>query len=124
MQAINRLGKVVLLLGMSAMTGCLFTVDSDRDTGDSQWSDHQVARIEPGQTTESWVRTTFGEPERRTEYEDGSTVWHYENTSRVDTEVGLFLLFHIDVESREEQHLAVEMKNGVVLDYWVENRRH
>ena len=124
MQAMNWLGRAMLLLGITAMTGCLFTVDSDRDSGGSQWSDQELARIQPGQTTESWVRTTFGEPKRRTEYEDGSSVWHYENTSRVDTEVGLFLLFHIDVESREEQHLAVEMKDAVVSDYWVETRRH
>ncbi len=105
------------------MTGCLFTVDSDRHEGNSQWSDQQLARIRPGQTTESWVRTTFGEPERLTEYEDGSEVWHYENTSRVDTEVGMFLLFHIDVESREEKRLAIEIKNGVVSDYGVESQR-
>lgn len=124
MKKVHMLGRAMLMLGMAAMTGCLFTVDSDRDMGSSQWSDHEVARIQPGHTSESWVRTTFGEPQRRTEYEDGSSVWRYENTSSVDTEVGLFLLFHIDVESREEQHLAVEMKDGVVSDYWVETRRH
>lgn len=116
------MGRWLILSGTILMTGCLFTVDSDRHVSDAQWSDHEVARIEPGRTSEAWVRTTFGEPERRTEYEDGASVWHYESSNRVDTEVGLFLLFHIDVDSREEKRLSIELRQGVVTDYWVENR--
>ena len=116
--------RILLLLGTLTMTGCLFTVDSDRHAGSSQWSEELARRIEPGETTQVWVEETFGEPARRTEHADGSQVWHYENTSKVDTEVGLFLLFHVDVESEVEKRLSVTIKEGVVTDYWTENSRY
>ncbi|MES3007581.1 MAG: hypothetical protein V4751_07410 [Pseudomonadota bacterium] len=115
------LSKILLLLGTLTMTGCLFTVDSDRQVGSSQWSSAQAHRIEPGETTQIWVQETFGEPARRTEYADGSEVWHYENNSKVETEVGLFLLFHVDVENEVERTLSVAIKEGVVTDYWTDS---
>lgn len=116
--------RILLLLGTLTMTGCLLTVDSDRHAGSSQWSEELAHRIQPGETTEVWVQETFGEPSRRTEHADGSQVWHYENTSKVDTEVGLFLLFHVDVESEVEKRLSITIKEGIVTDYWTENSRY
>jgi hypothetical protein len=50
-------------------------------------------------------------------------LWHYSNRSKVEAEVGLLLLFHIDVERNVEQQLSIEIKDGVVRDYWIEERR-
>jgi hypothetical protein len=61
--------------------------------------------------------------DRHAEYADGSEVWHYENNSKVDTEVGLFLLFHVDVESEVEKKLSVAIKDGLVTDYRTESSR-
>ncbi len=36
----------------------------------------------------------------------------------METVVGLFLLFRIDVEKEVEQQLSIENKDGVVSDYW------
>ena len=113
-----------VLSGMLMMTGCLFTVDSDSHSQSAQWSDREVSRIVRGRTSENWVRSSFGEPTRSTEFEDGSTLWHYNNRSKVETEVGLFLLFHIDVEKDVEQKLSIEFKDGIVRDYWLEESRH
>lgn len=112
------------LVGMLMMTGCLFTVDSDRHSQSAQWSDQEVSRIVRGSTSASWVRSSFGEPTRSTQFEDGSALWHYSNKSKVETEVGLFLLFHIDVEKEVEQKLSIEISDGVVRDYWVEENRY
>ena len=116
--------KTMALTGaMLMMTGCLFTVDSDHRSDAASWNEHDVARIVRGQTSESWVRTSFGEPMRTTVFEDGTQVWHYTNTAEEDTEVGLFLLFHIDVEREVRQDLSIEFSQGVVTDYWVKERR-
>ncbi len=61
--------------------------------------------------------------DRHAEYADGSEVWHYENNSKLDTEVGLFLLFHVDVESEVEKKLSVAIKDGLVTDYRTESSR-
>lgn len=109
---------------MLLLTGCLFTVDSDTQTESARWSPQEVSRIQRGQTSVSWVRSSFGEPNRRTQFEDGSQLWHYSNKSEVETEVGLFLLFHIDVEKTKESQLSIEIKDGVVTDYWIEDSRY
>ncbi len=57
------------------------------------------------------------------EYADGSEVWHYQNNSKADTAVGLFLLFHVDVESEVEKKLSVAIKDGLATDYWKESSR-
>jgi hypothetical protein len=116
--------RSVLAMGMLMMTGCLFTVDSDRNISSARWSDHELESIVRGQTSATWVRDSFGEPSRSTEFEDGSMLWRYNNRSQVETEVGLFLLFHIDVEKQIEQQLNIEIKNGIVSDYWVEESRY
>lgn len=115
--------KGFVVIGMLMMTGCLFTVDSDSHSQSARWSDQEVSRIVRGQTNASWVRNTFGEPSRSTEFEDGSSLWRYSNRSKVETEVGLFLLFHIDVEKDVEQQLSIEIENGLVRDYWIDESR-
>lgn len=109
-----------MVIGMLMMTGCLFTVDSDSHSQSTRWSNQEVSRIVRGQTSANWVRSSFGEPTRTTEFEDGSSLWRYSNRSKVETEVGLFLLFHIDVEKEVEQQLSLEIENGVVRDYWID----
>tara|TARA_R100001377_G_scaffold22753_1_gene12215 strand:- start:285 stop:644 length:360 start_codon:yes stop_codon:yes gene_type:complete len=116
--------RIFMLMGMLLMTGCLFTVDSDTHTQSVRWSDQEVARIVRGQTSANWVRSSFGEPTRSTEFDDGASLWHYSNRSKVETEVGLFLLFHIDVEREVERQLSIEIKDGVVRDYWTQESRY
>ena len=116
--------RILMLVGMLSLTGCLFTVDSDSHSQSASWSDKEVSRIERGRTSANWVRSSFGAPSRSTEFDDGSSLWHYSNKSKVETEVGLFLLFHIDVEKEVEQQLSIEIKDGVVRDYWVQESRY
>ncbi len=115
--------RLMVISGMLLMTGCLFTVDSDTRTQNASWSEREVSRMQRGQTSASWVRSNFGEPSRKTRFEDGSQLWHYSNKSEVETELGLFLLFHIDVEKTQESQLSIEITDNVVTDYWVEDSR-
>jgi hypothetical protein len=39
----------------------------------------------------------------------------------VETEVGLFLLFHVDVEKEYQEQLFVEIRDARVKDYWMQS---
>lgn len=115
--------RMALLLSLClSMTACLVTVDSDERSRHTQWNRFDADRIIVGETTEAEIRETFGTPNRQSAYPDGSSIWRYENSSERETTVGMFLLFHIDVESEDAEMLAIELDNGVVTDYWVEER--
>lgn len=107
------------LLSMSLM-GCLFVVDSKQNAGRTQWHDDERAQIVSGETSASWVREAFGPPDRSSDRDDGTEIWRYVNTRSKETEIGMFLLFNIDVSSDEEETLVIVVRDGVVTDHWVE----
>ncbi len=114
---------IMLVMGTLLMTGCLFTVDSDHRSDDARWSEREVTRLEKGHTSSQTVRSIFGEPTRESHFDDGSALWHYTRKENVDTEVGVFLLFHLDVKRDIVQQLTIEISDGVVRDYWLEESR-
>lgn len=112
------------LLVMSVLlTGCLFTVDSDSRHLQTVWSEADVARVRPGSTDQDWVRATFGDPITKLTYADGTEIWKYRNRSEKDTEVGLFLLFSVDVEEERTETLSIEFADSIVTNYWIEEDR-
>lgn len=112
------------MLAMSlVLTGCLLTVDSDSRNLQSVWSEADVARLRLGSTDTSWVRSTFGDPITKLSYADGTEIWKYRNRSEKDTEVGLFLIFSVDVEEERTETLSVEFTDGIVTNYWIEEDR-
>ena len=114
--------KIFALALCLTLTGCLFTVDSKQKSGHSQWNSSEIDHIQIGQTDADWVRRTFGTPRRESAYTDGTQVWRYDNSSESESRVGLFLLFNVKVEREHSETLAIELTNGIVSDYWVENR--
>ncbi|MBC53634.1 MAG: hypothetical protein CMQ34_07335 [Gammaproteobacteria bacterium] len=111
-----------LILVAATMTGCLFVVDSRESIGDQQWSEAELDRVTVGSTDAAWIRSNFGSPDRVSTYDNGMEVWRYRNTSESESEIGLFLLFNINVERESAETLALEIRDGVVTDYWVEKR--
>lgn len=111
---------IILSLSLT-LTGCLLTVDSREKSAHSQWTRADVSRIEIGKTDADWVRTAFGSDRRQSSTSDGTEIWRYENVNRTESEVGLFLLFHVDVEKEESETLAIEMRDSIVADYWIES---
>lgn len=116
--------KVMMLVLGLTLTGCLVTVDSDSRSVYTAWEDGDVARIQLGNTDQSWVRSSFGEPMTKLSYADGSEIWKYRNRSEKDTEVGVFLVFSVDVEEERIETLSIEFIDGVVSNYWVEDERY
>jgi hypothetical protein len=114
--------KIITLALCLTMTGCLFTVDSKQKTGYSQWHSADVERIQIGQTDADWISKTFGSPQRESTYADGSQIWRYENVNESESRVGLFLLFQVNVENEDAETLSIELKDGIVANYWIDRR--
>lgn len=116
--------KNFLLLLMSvALTGCLVTVDSDSRPLHTVWNEADVSRLQLGETDQGWVNTSFGSPISKLNYADGTEIWKYRNRSEKDTEVGLFLVFSVDVEEERTETLSIEFTDGIVTNYWIEEDR-
>ncbi|HBJ91206.1 MAG: hypothetical protein CMQ07_12140 [Gammaproteobacteria bacterium] len=116
--------KKALLLAMAVtMTGCLVTVDSDSRPLQTVWNEGDVTRLQVGQSDEQWVRNSFGDPVTKLNYADGTEIWKYRNRSEKDTEVGLFLIFSVDVKEERVETLSIEFADGIVSNYWIEEER-
>ena len=111
---------LMMALMALSLTGCLLTIDSDGRILNSEWDEGDVNRLQVGTSDTEWVRDTFGEPTSLLRYADGTEVWKYRNRSEKDTEVGLFLVFSVDVESERIETLSIEFDQGLVSNYWVE----
>jgi hypothetical protein len=116
-------GIIAMAVGLT-LTGCLLTVNSDSKPILTVWDDGDVNRLELGSSDQEWVRNSFGEPISKLNYADGTEIWKYRNRSEKDTEVGLFLLFSVDIESERVETLSVEFLDGVVSNYWIEEDRY
>ncbi len=115
--------KALLLLASIVLTGCLVTVDSDSRPLQTVWNESDVSRLQLGESDKDWVSTSFGNPITKLNYADGTEIWKYRNRSEKDTEVGLFLVFSVDVEEERTETLSIEFTDGVVTNYWIEEAR-
>jgi len=113
--------KKALLLVMSiVLTGCLVTVDSDSRPLQTVWNEADVSRLQLGESSQDWVSTSFGNPISKLTYADGTEIWKYRNRSEKDTEVGLFLVFSVDIDEERTETLSIEFTDGLVTNYWIE----
>lgn len=115
-----------MLLPVAALflSGCLVTVDSDSRPITTVWNEGEVSRLQVGQSDQEFVRASFGDPLTKLTYADGSEIWKYRNRSEKDTEVGVFLVFSVDVEEERIETLSIEFVDGIVSNYWVEEERY
>ncbi|MEO1582964.1 MAG: hypothetical protein AAFR96_00125 [Planctomycetota bacterium] len=76
------------------------------------------SRIEPGVTTKDWIRTTLGEPQRRSVSEGGRELWVYDY-ERTERSRGTFLLVIGGSDTSTTSTVTyVEFKDGVVTQAW------
>ena len=79
-----------------------------------------MSRLQPGESDQDWVSTSFGNPVSKLTYADGTEIWKYRNRSEKDTEVGLFLVFSVDIDEERTETLSIEFTDGLVTNYWIE----
>ncbi|MDP6098505.1 MAG: hypothetical protein QGG67_21425 [Gammaproteobacteria bacterium] len=115
--------KALLLVMAVVLTGCLVTVDSDSRQLQTVWNEADATRLQLGISNEEWVITTFGDPISRLAYADGTEIWKYRNRSEKDMEVGVFLIFSVDIEEERTETLSIQFTEGLVTNYWIEEDR-
>lgn len=115
--------KALLLVMAIGLTGCLVTIDSDSRSLQTVWNEADVTRMQVGLSNQDWVSTSFGTPTSKLSYADGTEIWKYRNRSEKDTEVGLFLVFSVDIEEERTETLSIEFTDGLVTNYWIEEDR-
>ena len=115
--------KALLVALAVTMTGCLVSVDSDSRPLQTVWNEGDVTRLQVGQSDEQWVKNSFGDPVTKLNYVDGTKIWKYRNRSEQDTEVGVFLIFSVDVEEERVETLSIEFAGRIVSNYWIEEER-
>lgn len=115
--------KALLLVMAIGLTGCLVTIDSDSRALQTVWNEADVTRMQVGLSNQDWVSTSFGSPTSKLSYADGTEIWKYRNRSEKDTEVGLFLVFSVDIEEERTETLSIEFTDGLVTNYWIEEDR-
>ena len=106
------------------LNGCLVTVETDSDTVQTAWSESDVSRLQLGRSDFDWVRSSFGNPVTKLTYADGTEIWKYRNIAEKDVEVGVFLIFSVDIEEERIETLSIEFSNGVVSNYWIEEEHY
>ena len=60
----------------------------------------------------------LGEPTNKQELEDGTEIYKYVYTKRVKKDTVIFLLLTSQDSKDERQELFIEIKDGIVQDYW------
>lgn len=111
---------IFALLSLS-LSACVVTIDSDHESS-ARWDNSDVNDIEIGETNKEWILAAIGKPDNQRTRSDGTEVWRYKNVSERETRIGVFLLFHIDVERERHKNLHIEFEDDVVVDYWMESK--
>ena len=77
-----------------------------------------LEQIEPGRTSKAKVIALLGEPNSKQELDDGTELYKYVYTKQTQKNAVVFLLLtsHDTVDERSE--LFVEIKDGVVQNFW------
>ena len=110
---------IVLGLALSLISaGCLVTGNSRQTRSGNYVADSTFNQIQPGKTTEGWVRATLGPPTSKDRLSDGTEIWKYSYTERRESSGAVFLIFGGHDEKEINGTAYVEIKNGVVTNAW------
>lgn len=116
-----------VLIGAVSVAAVLFSsgcavIDSHSETKTygTLISDESLAQVTVGETTDSWLIATLGEPARRETVDDQTEVFRYSSSQL--TKVNSEILLILDTSSRHEVKRTVffECKDGILARYWVE----
>ena len=116
-----RRASLLLLCVFALLTlpGCISSGSVSEFEGPSI-GDRTLAQIEPGATSQRWVRAVLGEPTERAKIDDaesGLEVWKWIRRKVVTTR-GSAVLVSSRSRSEEVRTVYVEFRDGVVTRAW------
>lgn len=107
-----------LVLAGLALPGCLISSHSNEDFSGKYVSRQTFGEVVPGETTETWILGTLGEPTSKTTLEDGSQLWKYAYTKTKSSRGSLLFVFGGSSRSSTGGSAYVQIKNGIVVKHW------
>jgi len=110
-----------LVASLLVSTGCVvINSHSENKTHGKVVSDESLAQVVVGETTDSWLLATLGEPNRREVVDENTEIFRYSSSQL--TKIESKLLFVLDASSRREVKRTVffECVDGRLTRYWVE----
>ncbi len=115
---LNRRAFLLAALALP-LAGCLVTSNSSVSTSGSYIPEATFDRVEPGKTTEAWVKATLGEPSSKSKLDNcNREIWKWKYTEK-KTGSGTVLFIFSGHSEDEKSHTAyVELKDGVVTRKW------
>jgi outer membrane protein assembly factor BamE (lipoprotein component of BamABCDE complex) len=111
--------RILLPSLLVMLAGCLVTSNSHVTRSGNYVPEATFDRIEPGKTSEGWVRATLGEPTLKTKVgNDNGEIWKWNYSEKKSGNGTLFLIFSGHNEDEKSHAAYVELKNGVVTKKW------
>ena len=106
----------LILLG----SGCLVVSQKSVTLGSNgpRVSAKTLEQIEPGRTSKAKVIALLGEPNSKQELDDGTELYKYVYSKQTTKNAVVFLLLTSHDTLDERSELFVEIKDGVVQNFW------
>ena len=107
-----------LLCALTLISGCLIASNSEQTRKGNYIAEDTFSRIEPGKTTDAWVKATLGEPSSRDKVDDKTEIWKWSYTERKESSGAIFLIFGGRDVKESDGKAYVEFKEGIVSNKW------
>ncbi len=107
---------------IAAASGCLVISGSSSHETGVRVSQHTLAQIDPGTTTESWILATLGEPTERTKVDgrENVEILIYRHRRHESSGSAVFLIFAGGKEHTTKSTAYFEITDGIVTRHWIE----
>jgi len=108
-----------LMMMLAALAGgCLVSSTSNQHISGNYVPENTFDRIEPGKTTQDWVKATLGEPSTKQPADGSSEIWKYSYTEEKESTGAIFLIFGGSDKKQFQRTAYVQFKDGVVTSKW------
>jgi outer membrane protein assembly factor BamE (lipoprotein component of BamABCDE complex) len=108
--------STIALLPM--LSGCLIAHSSTETRHGTYVSESTFNQIEPGQTTQSWIVATLGNPTSKSDTGNGTEIWKWQYTQTKNSSGAVFLLFAGSDTKVSDGTVFVEFHDSIVTRAW------
>ncbi|MCA9306550.1 MAG: outer membrane protein assembly factor BamE [Phycisphaerales bacterium] len=105
---------------LAVLPACVVGSSNKVSTKGRPISENTLEVLEPGATSEQQLVDLLGEPTRKMENDDSSTVYVYEYERRKSGSGYILFAFGGSSESVEQRTVYVKVRNGLIERYWVD----
>lgn len=116
----------LLTIGIFTQSGCLINSYSREYETGTHISQTTLDRIEPGVTTQGWVRSVLGEPSRTDTFQPQNTdqngeIWVYDWQKTHSSSGSIIFIINTSSKKSQSETYYIEFIDGVVNRTWTDN---